>query len=102
MAALVLWRLRSDMMDVYGSSSFPHLILLENGPKAAKIEDETWWRPYWTDSEVKKAKFRQEKSDRTVDPYDSCTRAVHDLCAKLNKTHRICDMAVSFDRGPYH
>ena len=102
MAALVPWRLRSDMMDVYGNSSFPHLILLENGPKAVDVEEETWWRPYWSDSEVKKAKFRQEKSDRTVDPYDSCTRAVHDLCAKLNKTHRVCDMASSFDRGPYH
>ena len=46
MAALVPWRLRGDMMDVYGaSSSFPHLILLENGLKATKVEDETWWRP---------------------------------------------------------
>ena len=53
-------------MDVCGtSSSFPHLILLENGPKAAKIEDETWWGPYWTDAEVKKSQIssREERSD---------------------------------------
>ena len=99
---LVPWHLRSDMMDVCGTSSFPHLILVENRPKAAKIEDETWWRPYWTDAKVEKANFRQEKSNRMVDPYDSCTWAVYDLCAKLNSNHRMCDMAVSFDRGPYH
>ena len=51
-------------------------VLLENGPKAAKIEEETWWRAYWTDAEVKKAKIRQDESNRTVDPYDSCTRAI--------------------------
>ena len=46
-------------MDICGaSSSFPHLVLLENGPKATKIEDEAWWRPYWADAEVEKAKFR--------------------------------------------
>ena len=62
MAALVLWCLHSDMMDVCGTStSFPYLILLENGPKAAKIEDETWWRPYWTDAEVEKAKISSRK-----------------------------------------
>ena len=42
MAALVLWHLRSNIMDVYGtSSSFPHLVLLENRPKPSKIEEET-------------------------------------------------------------
>ena len=90
-------------MDVYGtSSSFPHLVLLENGPKPTKIEEETWWRPYWTAAEVEKAKLHQEKSNRTVDPYDSCTRSVHELCAQLKSNHRMYDMAVSFDRGPYY
>ena len=47
MAALVPWHLRSDMMDVCGASlSFLYLVLLENGPKATKVEEETWWRPY--------------------------------------------------------
>ena len=83
MAALVPFRLRSDMRDICGTStSFSHLILLENGPKAAQIEEETWWRAYLTDAEVKKASIRQNGSNRTVDPYDSCTRAVHELCAK--------------------
>ena len=72
------------------------------GQRPVKIEDETWWRPYWTDAEVEKAKFRQERSNRTVDPYDSCTRSVHELYAKLNSNYRMCDMAVSFDRGPYY
>ena len=59
MAVLVPWRLCNDMMDVCGTStSFPHLVLLENRPKAAKNEDETWWRPYWTDAKVETAKFR--------------------------------------------
>ena len=103
MAALVPWHLRSDMIDVYGmSSSFPHLVLLENGPKPTKIEEETWWRPYWTAAEIEKAKLHQEKSNRMVDPYDSCMRAVHELCAQLKSNHRMYDMAVSFDRGPYH
>ena len=84
------------------STSFPHLILLESGPKAIEVEEETWWRPYWSKEEVLKAKMRQKGSNRTVDPYDSCTCAVHDLCAKMNRKHRLCDMAASFDRGPYH
>ena len=43
MAALVPLRLRDDMRDICGTStSFSHLVLLENGPKAAKIEEETW------------------------------------------------------------
>ena len=103
MAALVPWRLCSDMMDVYGVSSlFLYLVLLENGPKATKVEDETWWRPYWADAEVEKAKLHQEKSNRMVDPYDSYTHLVYELCAQLNSNHRMYDMAVSFDRGPYY
>ena len=91
------------MIDMCGMLSlFPHLVLLENSPKATKIEDETWWRPYWTNAEVEKAKFRQEKSNRTVDPYDSCTHSVHELYTQLNSNHHMCDMAVSFDRGPYY
>ena len=42
MAALVPLRLREDMRDIFGTSTlFSHLILLENDPKAAKIEEET-------------------------------------------------------------
>ena len=42
MAALVLLRLHSDMIDICRiSASFLHLVLLENGLKAAKIEEET-------------------------------------------------------------
>ena len=103
MVALVPLRLREDMRDIFGTStSFSHLILLENGPKAAKIEEETWWRAYWTDAEVKKAAIRQKEYNRTVDLYDSCTRTVHELCAKMNNHYRMCDMAASFDRGRYH
>ena len=57
---------------------------------------------YLTDAEVEKAAIRQKESNRTVDPYDSCTRAVHELCAKMNSRYRMCDMATSFDRGHYH
>ena len=103
MAALVPFRLRSELQNMYGvSSSFPHLLLLENGPKAVEIEEETWWRVYWSIEEVQKAKSRQDGSNRMVDPYDCCTRAVHELCAKMNRKERVCDMAASFDRGPYH
>ena len=103
MAALVPLRLRDDMRDICGTStSFSHLILLENGPKAAQIEEETWWRAYLSDAEVKKASIRQNGSNRTVDPYDSCTRAVHELCAEMKNHYRMYDMAVSFDRGRYH
>ena len=103
MAALVPFRLRSELQNMYGvSSSFPHLLLLENGPKAVKVEEETWWRAYWSIEEVQKAKNRQDGSNRVVDPYDCCTRAIHDLCAKMNRKERVCDMAESFDRGPYH
>ena len=50
------------MRDMCGmSSSFPHLILLENGPKAVEIEEETWWRVYWSKEEVEKAKMRPER-----------------------------------------
>ena len=91
------------MIDVCSTSTLsPHLVLLENGPKAAKIEEETWWRVYWTDAEVEKAKIHQERSNRTVDPYDSCTYSVHELYAKLNSNHHMYDIAASFDRGPYH
>ena len=103
MAALVPWHLCSDMIDVCGMLSlFPHLVLLENSPKATKIEDETWWRPYWTNAEVEKAKLHQEKSNQIVDPYDSYMRSVYELYAQLNSNHRIYDIAVSFDRGPYY
>ena len=27
---------------------------------------------------------------------------LHELCAKMNRNYRMCDMAASFDRGPYH
>ena len=40
---------------------FPHLILLENGPKAIEVEEETWWRPYWSKEEVLKAKIHQKE-----------------------------------------
>ena len=84
------------------SSSFPHLILLENGPKAAEIEGETWWRAYWSAEEVQKAKIHQKGSNRTVNPYDACICAIHELCAKMDRKHRNCDIAASFDRGPYY
>ena len=59
---------------MYGvSSSFPHLVLLENGPKGVEVEEETWWRAYWTVEEVQKAKIQQDGSNRVVDPYDCCT-----------------------------
>ena len=58
MLALVPLRLRAEMRDMCGAGAFPHLILLENGPKAVEIETETWWRAYWTDAEVEKAKIR--------------------------------------------
>ena len=57
MAALVLLYLYAEMRDMYSTGSFPHLILLENGPKVAEIETETWWRAYWTDAKVEKAKM---------------------------------------------
>ena len=42
MAALVPLRLRKDMRDIFSMlTSFSHLVLLENGPKAAKIEEAT-------------------------------------------------------------
>ena len=42
MAALVPFRLHSELQNMYGvSSSFPHLLLLESGPKAVKVEEET-------------------------------------------------------------
>ena len=88
---------------MYGASLlFPYLVLLENGPKAVEVEEETWWKAYWTTEEVQKAKKHQNKSNRVVDPYDCCIRAVHDLYAKINRKHCDCDMAASFDRGPYH
>ena len=65
MAALVPFRLRSELQNMYGvSSSFPHLLLLENGPKAVEIEEETWWRVYWSIEEFQKAKSRQDGSNR--------------------------------------
>ena len=103
MAALVPLYLREDIRDIFGTStSFSHFVLLENEPKAAKIEEETWWRAYWTDAKVEKAAIRQKGSNRTGDPYDSCTCAVHELCAKMNSNYCIYDMAASFDRGRYH
>ena len=91
------------MMDICGTSiSFLHLVLLENKPKAAKVEEETWWRVYWTDAEVEKAKIHQQRSNRMVDPYDSYTHSMYELYAKLNNNHHMCDMAASFDRGPYY
>ena len=88
---------------MYGvSSSFPHLVLLENGPKGVEVEEETWWRAYWTVEEVQKAKIQQDGSNRVVDPYDCCTCAIYELYAKMNRRERNCDMAASFDRGPYY
>ena len=70
MAALVPLRLREDMRDIFGTStSFSHLVLLENGPKAAKIEEETWWRAYWTDAESEKSgnsPKRKQSDSRSV------------------------------------
>ena len=64
MAALVSFRLRSKIRNIYSASSlFPHLILLENGPKAVEIEEETWWKAYWTAEEVQKAKNCQNRSN---------------------------------------
>ena len=41
MAALVLFCLHNELRNIYSvSSSFPYLILLENGPKAVDIEEE--------------------------------------------------------------
>ena len=51
---------------------------------------------------MEKAKNHQNGSNRVVDPYDCCTRAIHDLCTKMNRKERSCDMAASFDCGPYH
>ena len=85
-AALVPFYLRSELRNMYGvASSFPHLILLENGPKAVAVEEETWWTAYWTIEEVQKAKTHQDGSNRVVDLYDCCTRAIYELCAKMNR-----------------
>ena len=103
MVVLVLLCLYYEIRDMYGMSElFPHLILLENGPKAAEIEAETWWRAYWTEEKVQKAKKRQEKSNQIVDPYDSCICAVYEFHAKMNRKHCDYDIAASFDRSPYH
>ena len=35
--------LHSEIMDICSTSlSFPYFVLLENGPKAVEIEEETW------------------------------------------------------------
>ena len=103
MAELVPLSLREEMMNMFSvSNSFPHLLLLQNGPKEPKIEEETWWTAYWSKEEVEKAKKRQERSSRKVDPYDARTWEVYKLCTKLGDKYRRCDMAASFERGPYH
>ena len=55
MAALVSLHLHSEIRSIYSaSSSFPYLVLFENGPKAVEVEEETWWKAYWTTEEVEK------------------------------------------------
>ena len=103
MAEMVPLSLREEMMSIFSKlNSFPHLLLLENGPKAPKIEEETWWEAYWGKEEVETARKRQEGSDRKVDPYDTRTRKVYELCRKLSGQYRKCSMEASFERGPYH
>ena len=103
MADLVLLCLCYEIKDMYGvSESFSHLILLENGSKTVEIEAETWWRAYWTEEEVQRAKKQQDGSNQIVDLYDSCMRAVYELCAKMDGKYCDCDMLASFDCGPYH
>ena len=57
MAELVPLSLREEMMSIFSKlNSFPHLLLLDHGPKASKIEEETWWEAYWSKEEVEIAR----------------------------------------------
>ena len=55
---------------------FAHVAFWQEGPKATPIEEEKWWRSYWSEEAVFATKKWQSSSKLTVDPCDSWTQRV--------------------------
>ena len=80
---------------------FAHVAYWQAGPKATPIEDEKWWRAYWSEGAVLAAKKRQASSKLMVDPCDSWTQRVQEVCRAAGQDFRCCRTSDSFERGLY-
>ena len=80
---------------------FVHVAFWKEGPKATAIEEETWWRSYWSEEAVFVAKKRQNKSKITVDPCDSWMQRVQEMCKETGQDFCYCRISDNFERGPY-
>ena len=102
MAALVPDWFRMEMSNKNENVDlFAHVAYWREGPKAAPVEEEKWWRAYWSEEAVFAAKKRQASSMLMVDPCDSWTQRVQEMCKAAGQDFRCCRTSDSFERGSY-
>ena len=80
---------------------FAHVAFWQEGPKATPIEEEKWWQLYWSEEAVFAAKKWQNSSKLTVDPCNSWTQRVQEMCRATGQDFQCCRTSDSFERGAY-
>ena len=102
MAALVPEWFHAEMSNKNDNVQlFVHVAFWQEGLKATPIEEEKWWRAYWSEEAVLAAKKRQDGSNLTVDPCDSWTQRVQEMYRAAGQDFRYCRTSDSFERGAY-
>ena len=87
MAALVPFRLRSELQNMYGCV----IVVSASGVARKWAKSSRSWRGNVVEGLLdrrggaRKQKPDQDGSNRVVDPYDCCICAIHELCAKMNR-----------------